>query len=186
MVTVEVLSVILIVAYTTYAQTCHGDEVLWDAGVLFGFLGTCEFNGHYCWMRFKRRDLQQVYQCTARRVVRTTLVAVGVVLGVASMVFGGANVLWPTSSQSLPTILAAWLIVLAVLVPLDAAGSFIRRDALLWATVTPWCFCAMYPTYLFLWPEKGHRSGYMAVVSIVFTLVGWILWLEGARQIGLV
>jgi hypothetical protein len=108
------------------------------------------------------------------------LTALGIVLGSLSLGFGMAHYFGVRGVPSVDILLASWIIALAIVVPVDAAGLLEERMLILFlSALTPWAFVVAYPAYLFIRPRTGRYRAYLAIVSIVLTLVGFILWDSG-------
>ena len=180
-----VLLLVPSVVYIAYVDTFHPGEMLWEIWYVPFFLGSCALNGTVCWSRFSIAGLRMAYQESTACVTEKILVRISLAFGSVAIIFGMYNFLQPVAVATLPALLALWILTLAVLVPIDAAGLFAKRsEVIVFSAITPWAFVIMYPVYVFSRPGRNRASGYFALASVVMLMGGWVLWLLGADRIG--
>ena len=124
----------------------------------------------------RKGPLRKEYATRAAPHVERVLVAVGIVLGASALVLGAVNYVSPSDVPTLPTILAIWMIALAVFMPVDVAGTIEqRRRAVRLGTSSVAVFVLIYPAYMFNRPMTRKSRGYWALLSVLAFMVGLVL-----------
>lgn len=166
-----------------YGSSLHGPHPFLELGTVLLFLGSCATCGAYCHARaIQSGDGPHSHE--RRGINLTYLVSFGVVLGFLSVVCGVVNCNHPSRLGTLPAILSAWIVTLAVVTPIDSAFYWQhRRTTIAWAALVPFGFCLGFPAYVFARTRSGRLTA-VATTSIVLTVIGWTLWLLGAEMVG--
>jgi hypothetical protein len=165
------------VCYIVYAQSFHRGQFLWELPMAPLFLATCALSGACCHRQLRQANLHQHYAQTMALGMGRLLVVLGLVLGLLTLASALAHTFRPLPVPLPECLLAGWILMLAVVVPVDAAGLFDqRRMAMFLAAITPWAFCIAYPLYIWARPDHSRLSVTFAILAVVLTLTGWAIW----------
>jgi hypothetical protein len=162
--------------YVVYVQVWHRDQVLWELWMPIAFVCSCALSGDRCFRQLRRRGLCEYYRTSVAPIAEKLLAYGGPALGALSLTLGAAHYSRLTGIPLPDIALAAWIIGLAFVVPLDAAALIDERPvSVILSAFVPWAFCVAYPAYMFLRRGTKRWYGYLAIMSIALTLVGLVL-----------
>jgi len=133
--------------------------------------------GIWSWRTMSRPGVRAEYLASFAATMETILVLVAVVFAFGTVSAAGFIVAKPALLPSGALFLFAFILLLAILIPIDAGGMCdVRGPALLWSIITPWCFVIAFPCYMFIRPTTSNRSRWVAVLCMIVGLIGFGAW----------
>lgn len=173
-------SIIYIVIVSIY----RNNIVQWEMWSPFLFMGCSAFQGAYLYKQFNSSNNAHEYKEIWGRKMGTVLLSSGISMGLLSLLLGLVNYYYPNSILSIHPSIILWMLVMAILLPLDFAGLHgNKKQVICWSAVAAWGFCIFYPTYMFIRPYRSRYSGIVALLSIVVTLTGFVFGLLGSNNL---
>jgi hypothetical protein len=152
-------------------------QLAWGILIPISFLGGAALAGISSWRTMSRPGVRAEYVASFVGTMEMILVIAAVAFACGTVSAAGFLVAKPALLPSGGLFLVAFILALAILIPIDVSAMIdFKLAAVLCAAVIPWLFAIAFPCYMFARPTTSKRSRWIAVLCMIAGLIGFSVW----------